>query len=230
MRDLGVLMCAQYMVKGPARAIAERYFAKISPELKAKIYETRIVPFTLAPILVNRDHDRVLTEMRFHLTPSWAKEAKVKWATYNARLEDVETKASFKKAFKAKHCIVPINGFIEPIYKGEHAGFMVEFNRTDESWLLAAGIYDEWVHPGTGEILESFSILTDPPEEFVAKIGHDRQPLFLDPNHIGTWLEAKDVKPAELREWLRHHRHPQELFVRHDRPMRPGWEKRIPEE
>ena len=223
-------MCAQYMVKGPARAMAERFFAHLSPELKLKVYETRIVPFTLAPVLVNRDHDRVLAEMRFHLTPSWAKEPKVRAATYIARLEDVETKASFKRAFKDNHCVVPISGFVEPIYTGEHAGYMVEFKRTDESWLLAAGIYDEWVYPGTGEILQSFSLLTASPEEFVVKVGHDREPVFLAPEDIGTWLEAKDAKPAELRDWLRRHRQVQELSVRHDRPMRPGWEKRIPEE
>lgn len=223
-------MCAQYMVKGPARAIAERFFAKISPELKEKIYDARIVPFGRAPVLVNRGQTRVLTEMRFHLTPAWSKEPKVKWATYNARLEDVETKASFKRAFKEKHCVVPINGFVEPIYKGEHAGFMVEFSRKDDLWLMAAGIFDEWVNPQSGEILESFSLLTDPPDDFVAKAGHDRQPIFIGPNHIGTWLENKHEKPDELREWLRGHREEQDFIVAHDRPMRPGWEKRIPED
>jgi putative SOS response-associated peptidase YedK len=184
-------MCAQYTVKGPARAIAERFFASIAPELKEKVYDTRVVPFYNAPVLVEKDHGRVLREMRFHLTPRWAKEPKVKWATYNARLEDVDQKASFKRPFLDNHCVAIINGFVEPIYRGEYAGHMVQFQRTDELWLLAAGIYEEWVNPETGEILESFALLTDPPEDFVAKVGHDRQPIFLAPDDFGTWLSPK---------------------------------------
>lgn len=224
------LMCAQYTVKGPARALADHLSAHLATPLDQRVYDERVVPFHMAPVLVNRRSERYLQEMRFHLTPAWAREPKVKWATYNARLDDIETKSSFRRPFLDKHCIVVLSGFVEPIYSGDHAGHMVSFQRRDEDWLLAAGIYDEWVNPRTGEILESFSIITDAPDDFVAKVGHDRQPLFLNAHDVGTWLSVSEKDPQALRTWLRQRRAALDLVVEHDRPMRVGWEKRIPEE
>lgn len=223
-------MCAQFMVQGPARAIADRYFAKLSPELASRVYDDRVVPFHKAPVLVDIDGQRWLKEMRFHLTPRWAKEAKVKWATYNARIEGIEEKASFRHAFRHKHCVVLLNGFVEAIYLGEHAGYMVQFRRRDDDLIPAAGIFDEWVDPKTGEVLESFAILTDVPEPFVELNGHDREPIFVKDQDISGWLQSGGREPEILRGWLRDHREPQDLKVTRDRAMRPGWEKRIPKD
>ena len=223
-------MCAQFMIRGSARLIGEHFQARMAPELTHRDYEDRVVPFKPGLVVVRREGHRELREMRFHLTPRWSKEERVKWATYNARLDSIETKATFKAAFRENHCLVILNGFIEPIYKGDYAGYMVQFHRPDGLWMAAAGIFDQWVHPTTGEIVESFSIITDEPDEFVAKTGHDREPLFLRPDYFDEWLEPKKAKPEDLKGELRSHRANIELIADRDRAMRPGWEKRIPEE
>jgi putative SOS response-associated peptidase YedK len=111
----------------------------------------------------DESHKNVCAEMmRFSLIPRWAKEPKLKFATHNARLETVLEKATWKDAFSHRHCLIPISGFIEPIYEGSLGGNMVEF-QAKEGILFAAGIWEEWNNKVDGEVITSFSILTSDP-------------------------------------------------------------------
>lgn len=56
--------------------------------------------------------------MRYSLVPNWSKEAKVKFATHNARLESIDEKPTWKTVFSEQHCLVPLTDFIEPILPG----------------------------------------------------------------------------------------------------------------
>ena len=92
--------------------------------------------------------------------------------------------------------------------------------------MTAAGIWDQWVNKETGEVLESFSIITDEPPEFIEKMGHDRCPVFLKDEAFSDWVEPKTKKPDELKSILGEFRQKIDFAVTNDRPMRPGWEKR----
>ncbi len=160
-------------------------------------WEEKILPGRYCPVLV-KDSVKL---MRFSLIPSWSKESKVKFATHNARIETVLEKPTWRKPFEKNHCLIPMDGFIEPIYEGEHAGHMIRFG--SQKLLFAAGIYDEWINKETGEVLESFSILTKAPTEFVLKTGHDRQPIFLkqDSDRL-NWLNIGALVPGQWQKFL----------------------------
>ncbi len=52
--------------------------------------------------------------MRWALIPSWSREAKLNYATFNAKAETIDTAASFRDAGKAGHrCLVVADGFYE---------------------------------------------------------------------------------------------------------------------
>jgi putative SOS response-associated peptidase YedK len=44
----------------------------------------------------------------------------------------------------------------------------------------------------TGEVIDSFAIVTTEPDEFIKKTGHDRSPLFLPEAQWSHWLAAAD--------------------------------------
>lgn len=142
-----------------------------------------------------------IIEASFSLIPSWSKERKPKFATYNARIETVLEKPTWKESFISNHCIVPITAFREPVYEGPYSGNIVQFYRKDEI-LLAAGIYNEWVNKETGEVIPSFAIVTKEPYPFIEKAGHDRSPLFLNEETSKVWLENENEEPEGLREYL----------------------------
>lgn len=251
-------MCAQYMIKARIKLWKKVYGIDTEDLFEIEGFdEHRIAPkpltlfrdensiqgedeFRIAPnlpglVIVPAKEGRELRAMNFSLIPSWSKEPKVKFATYNARLESTDTKGdvtyifqkpTWKGAFERRHCLVPIDKFIEPAYHGKLAGNMVAFSPTNNEPMTAAGIWETWVNHSTGEIIESFTILTDDPIPFVENSsGHDRSPIFLRPDAFEEWLNGKK-SGLEWIEFLRTHRADYELMIDVDRAMKPGWEKR----
>ncbi len=62
-----------------------------------------------------------------------------------------------------------------------------------------AGLWERWKSP-TGEVVESFSIITTEANEFMKPI-HNRMPVILKREYEKTWLRSKD--PAEILSLLR---------------------------
>lgn len=214
-------MCAQYLIKRQAQDLEKLFGISINHEIPAWI--ERITPYSTAPVIT---HDG-LHLMNYSLIPSWASERKQKFATYNARIETVTEKPTWRKPFESKRCLVPLSSFIEPIYEHELAGNMVAFGRPDQELLVAAGIYDTWIDKKSGEVVESFAILTSPPLDYVRKVGHDRSPIFLGPESFTEWLNPENKNPQKLVTFLKDHRLNPPLGVEKDRAMKPGWEKRV---
>ena len=216
-------MCATFLVNYSNKEISELYEILFPDSFQI---ERRVLPYTKAPVVYLNEQIKVFSDMSFSLVPSWSKESKVKFATHNARIETIAEKPTWKNSLKTKRCLVPLNEFIEPIYIGQYAGNMVRFGLDSNSVLTAAGIYDEWVNRQSGEVLQSFSIVTQEPSDFIAKIGHDRSPIFLNKDAFEYWLNPKNSHSAGLIDFLRSQKQPDEFRVQIDRPLKKGWEKR----
>ncbi|MCO6431230.1 MAG: SOS response-associated peptidase family protein [Deltaproteobacteria bacterium] len=220
-------MCAQFILRTSLTRLLERLGAAVLPSNKDLTLPERVMPFRSGAVLTLKDDSAVLELMQYSLVPSWSKEKRPKYATYNARLDTIESKAAWKKPFARNHCIVPISRFIEPIYCGEYAGNMVQFHDEASEFLLAAGIFDEWRGEPSGEPLRSFALITDEPCDYVREIGHDRQPIFLEDGAAREWLKVNDIPVSQLKEFLRSNAVTPALTCEVDRPMKAGWEKRI---
>jgi putative SOS response-associated peptidase YedK len=217
-------MCAQFIIKANVQKMARKY-GMLIPEESGEFTE-RILPYRLAPVVVANQSDWEIKEMHFSLVPAWSKEPRVKFPTHNARIETIDTKPTWKKPFESQRCLVPMTDFIEPIYEGEHAGFMVGFHNKSGDVMFAAGIWDQWVNKETGEVFDSFAIITGDPIPFVAEMKHDRTPIYLAQKAWKSWLEPVKKNPVELKKLICSNVEPVELEVFHDRAMKPGWQKR----
>ncbi|MFN7262318.1 MAG: SOS response-associated peptidase [Pseudobdellovibrionaceae bacterium] len=167
---------------------------------------SRIFPHQLAPIIFCDPNSRefIYQEAEFGLIPHWwkpqAKEKRPRFATYNARLESIEEKASFKTAFKNSPCLIPIDQFFETsdpeITAHEFSGHRVGFSTGKPLW--AAGAREEWLQPETGELIPSFTIITTTPDEAILKVGHDRSPVFLNTETALSWVQEKQNAPQKF--------------------------------
>lgn len=218
-------MCAQYQVEAEVKRLAAQFKRPFEGKME---WKPRVVPYALAPVIVG-DH---LQLMQFSLVPSWSKEPKVKFPTYNARLDTILEKPTWKSPFVKKHCIVPMSAFVEPVYVSKKglAGNMVAFHQRGEELLLAAGIWDEWKDKQTGKTVQSFAIVTDEPSDYVKDVGHDRQPVFLGRQRAEEWLANVNDKGEDLRTFLKEVAEEPDFATAIDRPMVKGWEKRIPKD
>src|SRR5260221_11635483 len=60
-----------------------------------------------------KDGHRSLEVMRWGLIPYWAKDIKIGYSTINARAEEIDTKPTFREAFRQRRCLVPLDSFYE---------------------------------------------------------------------------------------------------------------------
>jgi len=118
----------------------------------------------------------------------------------NAMAETVATKPAFRDAFaRGQRCIVPVDAFYEwkktPVGKQPYATVGV-----DGLPLAMAGLWDRWNDHGTGDTVQTFTIVTTVPNELCGAI-HNRMPVILPCEKWATWLGEREADPGELR-WM----------------------------
>jgi putative SOS response-associated peptidase YedK len=132
------------------------------------------------------------------LIPHWVKEHKQRkqiWNnTINARGETIFDKPSFKESAKTKRCIIILDAFYEHHhYKGKTYPFLIQ--KKSQEPLPVAGLWSEWLDKETGEIINSFTIITTKANELLAKIHNNprlkepRMPVILHEETINDWLQ-----------------------------------------
>lgn len=94
------------------------------------------------------------------LIPWFATSPKLSYSTNNARFEQISEKASYRQPWqRGQRCIIPATSFDEPCWEtGRNVWW--SFQRTDlVPWGLA-GLWNAWLNKASGEIVESYTILT----------------------------------------------------------------------
>ena len=139
------------------------------------------------------DEIRLLT---WGLIPAWAKDEEsaksIRMKTFNARSETLGEKPSFRNSFRTKRCMVLVNGF----YEWQHIGIekIPYFIRLkDDIPFALAGLYDNWLNRNTGEVLNTFTIITTPANPMMEIIHNTkkRMPAILPPAVEKEWLNLE---------------------------------------
>lgn len=139
---------------------------------------------------------RHLDVLRWGLIPHWSKEVP-STALFNARIETVLEKRSFKNAWTAgRRCLVPADVFYE-WQKEAKARRPFAVARADGRQLAFAGLWDNWCAPETGGWRRSCTILTREARGAIAEI-HHRMPIALSEADWTDWLEATNLDPRAL--------------------------------
>jgi putative SOS response-associated peptidase YedK len=169
----------------------------------------------------NRDTGEVrrrLAPLTWGLVPSWAKDPSIGSRMINARLETVAEKPAFKRAFSARRCILPADGFYEWYAAEPLAGassgrgkakprkqpFFI--HRSDGGLLVMAGIYEIWRDPGKPPEddeawLRTCSVITTQATDAAGHI-HDRMPMVITREAIDAWLDPEITDPKHALELL----------------------------
>lgn len=195
-------MCARYGAESEYHLLKKHYkLNQLSIDLSG--VKSVIYPHSLAPVIVQNGETPEIRLMNYSLIPHWSKVRKPKFTTYNARIEDIEVKPTWRVPFLKRHCLVPMRFFIESCHMGDYVGNMIRIS--SNGLMTAAGVYDEWLNPETGELIESFAIITTSPPPDILKAGHDRSPLFLSEVSQNEWLKNPKYPKRFLLENLLHH-------------------------
>ena len=136
------------------------------------------------------DEDGVgeLVLARWGLVPAWAKEPKEVRSTFNTRIETVASKPTFGAAYKARRCLVPMDGYYEWRDEGgpRKQRYYLRPN-ADGVLLTCVGLWERWQSPD-GEVVRSFTILTTDAHPDLAYL-HPRRPVMLRQDVAEKWLD-----------------------------------------
>nr|WP_299423128.1 SOS response-associated peptidase [uncultured Emticicia sp.] len=187
-------MCynASYLEKKKSK-LAERYKNALPPNFKSdtEMFEIPTYYFVSGfehPKLPIIKHDDIFL-YEWGLIPNWAKDADFQHNTLNAVGETVFEKPSFKSAIVSRRCILPVSGFFEwRQLNNKKYPYYIKIEG-QEIFSLAC-VYDSWVDKSTGEVKNTFSIITTPANELMEKIHNvkKRMPLILSQSDEKTWL------------------------------------------
>ena len=152
-------MCNRYV--SPSAATIERYWhiAARNSWGGGGVYPRAPGPFiraareSTAPV-------RELVVGQWGLIPWFAKTPKLTYSTNNARFEEIASKASFTDPWRyGKRCIIPALSFDEPCWEtGKNVWW--QFRRADAAPWGLAGLWNTWTDKATGEMVESYTMLT----------------------------------------------------------------------
>jgi putative SOS response-associated peptidase YedK len=139
--------------------------------------------------------------LRWGLIPWWAEDPSVGARAINARRETLATKPSFRGPFRQRRCAILADGFYEWRELEPGKGKVPHYIRlaSGEPFTFA-GLWDQWRSP-EGEVVESCTIVTSPPNELVARV-HDRMPVILTREARESWLDRGRRDEKDLMRLL----------------------------
>jgi putative SOS response-associated peptidase YedK len=157
------------------------------------------------PVICSGDPGKIRM-MTWGLVPSWVKThesaEEIRIRTFNARAESVDTKPSFAASFNSRRCIVPVRGFFE--WQHTATGKIPFYvYRADNDIISLAGLWSEWTDTSTGELLNTFSVITTNANEMMARIHNSkkRMPVVIEKGSEKYWLDIHSAK-EELKKLL----------------------------
>jgi len=151
--------------------------------------------FPSIPIIIDRAPE-IITHYNWGLIPTWAKEPAIQKHNLNARVETVSEKPSFKNSVN-KRCLVIANGYFEWEWLDPKGKIKqkYEIGLPNEELFAFAGLYSHWVNKDTGEIKNTFTIVTTEANPLLAEMHNTkkRMPIILKKDDEARWLQQEPI-------------------------------------
>ena len=204
------VMCNRYT--SPEAGDMERHFHLDgrTPWRGGEVFPRGQGPFVRAAHDLPNPH-RELIVGQWGLVPWFAKTPKLTYSTNNARAEELAAKATFKHPWaRGQRCVIPALSFDEPNWEsGKNVWW--RFRRADgQPWALA-GLWNTWTDKASGEIVESYTMLTlnadrhalmcrmHKPDHKLAPDQQDKRSVVsIEFDDLDTWLAGPADDAAKL--------------------------------
>jgi putative SOS response-associated peptidase YedK len=193
-------MCGRFIAKTDQNW--QNFFTLKKPPPGFESYN--IAPTQRVPVVFRADDSNECELLRWGLIPFFAHGVAGQYSTVNARIETLVTSPAYRSAWKRnQRCIIPANGFYEWQERdGVKRPWFIHL--TDRELFGFAGLWDQSTRDD-GEVIRSFTIITQPASPFMAEIHNSRrrEPAILQPEDHTTWLAGSSeqahqtLRPSE---------------------------------
>jgi putative SOS response-associated peptidase YedK len=183
-------MCGRYV--SPDEASIEREFNLVHTEWQFPS-SYNVAPTQPVPIIRDIEGVRRGALMRWGLIPFFARGVPPKYSTINARVETVQTAASYRGPWeRGQRCLVIARGFYEWQVQADGKTKIPYYIHTNDQEIFAfAGLWDS-SKTDTGERIESVTHITLPANRLVDEIHNTkhRMPAILEKAARDAWLSG----------------------------------------
>ncbi len=169
--------------------------------------ETHIWPWLEAPFIrLDKAGAREVMSGVFSLIPHWTERVNRKLSTFNARVETIAEKPTYRSSWRlGRRCIIPCAAIYEPDWTSGHS-IPTRIARADGRPLAVAGVWDAWEQPNDIQrvIVRSFAMLTrnadDNPlfRRFHAPDKEKRMVGLLRTEQYEEWLHCAPERAAQM--------------------------------
>jgi putative SOS response-associated peptidase YedK len=226
-------MCGRYASSRRPEDLVEEFEIEQSEVRESLAADYNVAPTKEVYAVVSRPPSkekelpaqRQLRVLTWGLVPSWAKDPAIGNRLINARVETVAEKPAFRRAFAARRCLLPADGYYEWYVLGDDEAedtpgaegrptkkrgrpkkqpFFI--HNEDGSVLAMAGLYEIWRDPTKADddpdrFRWTCTVLTTTAEDELGRI-HDRMPLLVDRDKYAAWLDPTVSDPHLLEGLL----------------------------
>lgn len=190
-------MCYHIIQDKLASQIEKRFDAKIKddPEFASHDHFNGFL-FPKTPVITN-DNPKIIQHFNWGLIPHWSKDKDIRALTLNAKIETLDEKPSFRDVVNQR-CLVIANGYFEWQWldlKGKNK-VKYKLSIANEDLFAFAGLYSRWINSHTGEIRNTYTIVTTEANALMSKIHNNkkRMPVILKPQDEERWLKQTPLE------------------------------------
>ena len=185
-------MCYNYEHYKKLNQLEKRFNAKAPALVFDPALKVNGFAHPLMPVITNLRSQEVQL-FSWGLIPYWSKNEgdaqKISNMTLNAKSETITEKPSFRIVEKQR-CLVPFTGYFEHHTVGKSK--IPYYIRVKEQEISSfAGVWDTWIDKTTGEIKNTFAIITTSANPLMSKIHNSkaRMPVILKVEDEQKWLD-----------------------------------------
>ncbi len=202
-------MCGRYTLAAPNPGeVRDRFPIGESVEIRRR-YNVAPGDAVLA-VTTDRDGHPRGELLRWGLVPSWAKEPNIGLKMINARVETVQERPAFRRAFERYRCLIVADGFYEWRRSSDGPKQAFHITRADGGLFAFAGLWSIW-YGENDQKLRTCTILTTAASRAIASL-HDRMPVILSREAESAWLEP--AQPPERLHGLLAGLNPEDTALR----------------
>lgn len=201
-------MCNRYTTPTDAEIERNWHLGRQNPP---RWWEPQIFPRAQGPFIRSGATGPQLVVGQWGLIPHFAKSAKLPYQTNNARSEELAIKPTFRQAWaRGQRCIIPAESFDEPCWESGHNVWWRFWRRDEAPWGLA-GLWNSWLDKETGELIESYTMLTinadnhalmrrmhKPDPKLAADAQDKRSVVPIEVGDVDLWLGGKNEEVGLL--------------------------------
>lgn len=143
------------------------------------------------PIITNDNSHIITTSFNWGLLPRWSKDLDFRKNTLNARIETINEKPSYK-TITNQRCLIIATGFYEWRWLDDKGKVKekYEIHNQENEIFCFAGLFTKGVNPETGDVLNSFTMVTTQANPMMEYIHNHkkRMPIMLNKDDEMDWL------------------------------------------